>query len=137
MSEARNSSGDVIQPDSPRVPAGASANPTEYADKQGKVKPTPSCVREDGTPRYSKDGLTIQEFHAAARPSVQTIDLAVPTPTLPASDFEKQAQGQVAARYSQPLSPEKPEALRQMGKQPAAPEESIDVRLAKLRGESC
>lgn len=41
--------------------AGENSNPNEYADKQGKQTPTPTCVNEDGSNKYAEDGLT-QDF---------------------------------------------------------------------------
>jgi hypothetical protein len=58
--EQRNNRGNVIIPDSPRVKEG-NLNPELYADpSKAKNVPTKDCCLEDGiTPRYGKDGLTI------------------------------------------------------------------------------
>jgi hypothetical protein len=72
--QPRNPFGDVIQQDSPRVPAGQNANPAEYFDKQGKTTPTPSCVSKDGiTPKYAADGLTMEY---AETPHVSPVPLS-------------------------------------------------------------
>jgi hypothetical protein len=128
---------DIIQP----VPEPPTGEKSEYAHPEGaKHNPSPQMFYPSegnviGKPIYSADGTI--DGHPEAKPSLNPSPvLAIPTPVLAPSGFETSSIVEMLKNSPsmQPLSEARLEQLRLMGKQGApAPEESIDVRLARLR----